>query len=273
MKHQALAAAALAIAAAAQPLTLQPCAPLSPAATFTWSGATPRDGSGLCLGAASGASSAAVAAEPCTGAPSQAWAWHADGTVESQAFPGQCWNVFAAGTAVGTPIVLWTCGSAAAAAAATNLSAANDYFQRQASGAILAVEASLCLSSQAAPRPPPGACSSALDCNLNGECDAGSSRCACYKPWGGADCGQMQFLPIAPPAERNGYPGNTPNETTWGGNAIFFGGLWHLFVAEMTNNCTLAQWGSNSQCAHAISATPEGPYERVDVAVGVWCAW
>lgn len=39
----------------------------------------------------------------------------------------------------------------------------------------------------------------------------------------------------------------------------------------MVNNCTLAQWGSNSRCAHAVSSSPEGPYLKVDVAVGVWC--
>lgn len=123
------------------------------------------------------------------------------------------------------------------------------------------------------PSPPPcspSSCTSALDCNLNGECGT-DRKCTCYKPWGGSTCGELQFLPIAPPAEKNGYPGLSPNETTWGGNAILFNGEWHLFVAEMINNCTLAQWGSNSQCAHAVSATPEGPYTKVDVAVGVWC--
>ena len=106
--------------------------------------------------------------------------------------------------------------------------------------------------------------------NLNGECDTGGT-CKCYKPWGGNNCGELQFLPIDPPAETNGFPGRSKNETTWGGNSILFNGEWHLFVAEMTNNCTLAQWGSNSQCAHAVSPTPEGPYSKVDVAVGVWC--
>lgn len=128
----------------------------------------------------------------------------------------------------------------------------------------------LCASA-GAPACPAPACASSLDCNLNGECDAGSGRCACYKPWGGDTCGELKFLPIAAPAERNGYPGLTPNETTWGGNAILWNGEYHLFVAEMTRNCTLAQWGSNSQCAHAVSASPVGPFLRVGVAVGVWC--
>ena len=48
-------------------------------------------------------------------------------------------------------------------------------------------------------------------------------------------------------------------------------GLYHLFVAEMVNGCSLAQWQTNSRCAHAISSDPEGPYTRVDVAVDVWC--
>jgi len=39
----------------------------------------------------------------------------------------------------------------------------------------------------------------------------------------------------------------------------------------MTEGCTLAQWQTNSQCAHAVSSSPTGPFLRVDVALPVWC--
>ena len=124
------------------------------------------------------------------------------------------------------------------------------------------------LLEQCTPKP---SCTIDEDCSLNGVCTAGS--CICYPPYGGKDgtCGEFQFKPIEGPAESNGYPGLTQNLTTWGGNAIFFEGEYHLFVAEMSNNCTLAQWGSNSRCSHAISQTPVGPYVRVDVAIPTWC--
>jgi len=112
-------------------------------------------------------------------------------------------------------------------------------------------------------------CQSDEDCNLNGACSAGA--CACFAPWGGATCGELQFLPIAAPAIFNGYPGASPNASAWGGNAILYSGQYHLFVAEMAENCTLAQWQTNSRCVHAVSSSAEGPYAKTDVAVPVWC--
>jgi hypothetical protein len=124
----------------------------------------------------------------------------------------------------------------------------------------------LCGAAACAPKP---VCVEDEDCSLSGVCRAGT--CACFRPWGGADCGELQFRPIQAPAETNGYPGASANATTWGGNAVLFDGQYHLFVAEMTNNCTLAQWGSNSRCVHAVASSAEGPYARVDVALPVWC--
>lgn len=49
------------------------------------------------------------------------------------------------------------------------------------------------------------------------------------------------------------------------------GGLYHLFVAEMADNCSLAAWGRNSFVTHATAAAPEGPFiKRGAPAVGVW---
>ena len=115
-------------------------------------------------------------------------------------------------------------------------------------------------------------CTSDVDCNLNGACDAPTGACACFKPWGGATCGEMRFLPLRAPAPTNGFPGATANESSWGGNIIRDDdGLYHLFVAEMVLSCSLAQWQTNSRCAHAVASDPEGPFVRVDVAVDVWC--
>ena len=91
-----------------------------------------------------------------------------------------------------------------------------DKFQWSGS-TILAVESGLCLSTAYVPPPPPpppGTCTSAGDCNLNGECVSG--RCVCYKPWTGSlNCGELAFLPT--PLHR-GYPPASANETTWGGS-------------------------------------------------------
>lgn len=61
--------------------------------------------------------------------------------------------------------------------------------------------------------------------------DATSGACACYKPWGGATCGVLQQGTID---AVQGY-GVQPNLTSWGGNVVFYDGLYHLYVAEMVN--------------------------------------
>ena len=77
-----------------------------------------------------------------------------------------------------------------------------------------------------------------------------------------------------PGADASGAGAATsPLTSAWGGGPPVADqdGLYHLFVAEMVNNCTLEDWGQNSQCTHATSPTPVGPYTMVDTALGVWC--
>jgi hypothetical protein len=254
------------------PLTVQPCHQGDAAqALIVSADATVRSSDGaLCVTLPDAPFPAALTMEVCSAAPSRAQSWLRVGsTFRTNDSSGDCvaWN-----TGTDTLIVSsYTCASIAW----------NGYFT-PSGGEIWAnytapntpvTPGSFCVT--AAPQPPPPTCPAAqcaddTDCNLNGACGA-DGACTCYKPWGGATCGELRFLPIAAPAATNGFPGATANETTWGGNAIFFEGVYHLFVAEMVQNCSLAQWGTNSRCAHAVSSTPEGPYARVDVAVDVWC--
>jgi len=44
-----------------------------------------------------------------------------------------------------------------------------------------------------------------------------------------------------------------------------------MYVAEMMNECPLNTWGQNSRCTHAVSSTPEGPYQFADVSIQNWC--
>uniref|UniRef100_A0A7S4HQM8 EGF-like domain-containing protein n=1 Tax=Odontella aurita TaxID=265563 RepID=A0A7S4HQM8_9STRA len=109
----------------------------------------------------------------------------------------------------------------------------------------------------ALPRRPP--------CSLNGALDD-SGICICDAPWSGSDCSVMDFEPLSFP---QGY-GMTPNVTTWGGNFIFDGEAYHLYVSRMTNNCTLQAWVTNSRVDHAVSKNIEGPYTFKDVAINTW---
>lgn len=112
-------------------------------------------------------------------------------------------------------------------------------------------------------------CTSNFDCHLNGVCNGGVCACHSGEPWGGATCGELLFQATPPGA---GY-GQLPFvESSWGGAAILdpVSGLYHLFVAEMVNNCSLGSWGQASRVTHATSPTPDGPYAFADVAIDVW---
>lgn len=261
------------IRASGQGLSLQGCDATKPAGHFVQAqaGGPVVDGNGKCLGGATN-SGDAVSAVPCDGSASQRWAFLGDGTVKGVSL---CWNADGGQTSQGTPIVLYQCGVERGGAAAdlTTVLAANDIFHLREDGTILGDESGLCVSSVATPVPPPppanGTCTTAMDCSLSGECVAG--LCQCYPPWTGAkDCSALEFLPS--PLVR-GFPPPSHNETTWGGSIAYDAGtaMYHMYVAEMVNECPLNTWGQNSRCTHAVSATPEGPYNFVDVAVTNWC--
>eukprot|EP01044_Picomonas_judraskeda_P015440 COSAG03_NODE_2588_length_2615_cov_7.356518_3_plen_412_part_00 len=107
----------------------------------------------------------------------------------------------------------------------------------------------------------PGACSTAMDCALNGDCVSG--RCACDPAWSGAEnCAVMSFAPVEKaPGKAPGYYNHT--ESSWGGFPIQGDdGKWNLIHAQMANHCPLGSWTSNSIVARSVSTTgsPDGPY-------------
>ena len=53
--------------------------------------------------------------------------------------------------------------------------------------------------------------------------------------------------------------------TSWGGIPIRSDdGNYHLFVAQIDNNCTLDSWIPNSMIVHTVSANLRGPYHYVE---------
>ena len=108
-------------------------------------------------------------------------------------------------------------------------------------------------------------CPGNLCCSLNGIVRPDGS-CKCTAPWYGERCEKLRFRPIRRP---QGY-GMEPSVSSWGGNVLFDGTAFHLYVAAMTNNCSLSSWETNSRIEHAVSKTIDGPYTRSDVAVSTW---
>ena len=108
-------------------------------------------------------------------------------------------------------------------------------------------------------------CPGDLCCSLNGAVQQDGS-CKCSAPWHGARCEQLGFRPVRRP---QGY-GIAPAVSSWGGDVLFDGASFHLYVAAMTNNCSLSSWETNSRIEHAVSQSVTGPYVRSDVAVNTW---
>ena len=105
-------------------------------------------------------------------------------------------------------------------------------------------------------------CSSPMDCSLLGECV--NSTCVCDTGFTGKTCG---ILDLVPGSRDFGYHNLTSGVgASWGGNSIYFNGLWHAFFAEMTQNCTLNEWGSNSAVIHAVSSSALGPFTKIATA-------
>lgn len=112
------------------------------------------------------------------------------------------------------------------------------------------------------------ACLSDWECSLNGDCTDGV--CVCDPAFRGSTCAQLNFKPMtSEAAERGAY--RHGSATSWGGIPIRDAqGIYHLYVSEIVNNCTLTSWIPNSQITHAVSSAPDGPYEYVSTVFGTF---
>ena len=95
------------------------------------------------------------------------------------------------------------------------------------------------------------ACSSDVDCSLNGVCHQG--QCRCDAGWGGARCQTLQLLPAAP---SNGY--RQPNRSSWGGSVLREGDTFHMFVEEIVNGAPAHCHADYAATAAAAAAAAAG---------------
>ena len=78
-------------------------------------------------------------------------------------------------------------------------------------------------------------------------------------------CGRLD---IVPGSVHLGYHNMSSGVgASWGGNAVYSGGLWHAFVAQMWDNCTLNSYGSNSGIVRVTSPNAGGPFTYADVVI------
>ena len=107
------------------------------------------------------------------------------------------------------------------------------------------------------------ACTSDLDCSLNGICSA-DGACTCDQGWTGSSCDSLDLLP----ARRvNGY--KIPGRSSWGGSIVKDDddGKYHMFVEEIVNGCGLNTYARNMRIAHAVSESDnaDGPYHPTNL--------
>lgn len=103
------------------------------------------------------------------------------------------------------------------------------------------------------------ACTTDDECSLNGFCTPGTGVCVCDKPWVDDSCSLIDVLPVDPATHPGAAVyGYAPNVSSWGGSILKGDdGQHHLFVAQMKTG-GLIGWGSQSECVHAVSKSPDG---------------
>ena len=105
-------------------------------------------------------------------------------------------------------------------------------------------------------------CSTSADCSgYNGDCDTSTGQCACHLGWSGTTCATVAFSAGARRAFNSSL-------WTWGGSmARDDDGLIHMFASELTNDCGILHYCSNSRVIHLTADDPLGPYKRQGVAL------
>ena len=105
-------------------------------------------------------------------------------------------------------------------------------------------------------------CTTALDCNLNGECEGG--KCRCDAAWRADDCGELALLPV--PSDLRGAYQTRVNlsdcavscgPSSWGGLPLKGAdGKYHLFASLFVQNCTEHGWNPSSTIVRAVADDP-----------------
>ena len=103
-------------------------------------------------------------------------------------------------------------------------------------------------------------CATDLDCSLNGVCTAvhGNAKiCLCDPAWAGSQCGDLSFAPSpnasTPPSMGRKplcvYHGDDNTSYSWGASVQFAAEdqMYYMWVAEMTEHCTISEWRTNSE--------------------------
>ena len=120
-------------------------------------------------------------------------------------------------------------------------------------------------------------CKDNFACSLNGLCT--QAVCVCDPGWtshpelgqGEPDCG---MLDLKPSKSYESFHGISEQSSSWGGSVLQLpinGTMkFAMFAAEMTHNCTLRHWTTNSEVVLALADDPTGPYVEQFQIIPPW---
>lgn len=82
------------------------------------------------------------------------------------------------------------------------------------------------------------------------------------------------MLDLLPAQSYESFHGLSEMSSSWGGSILAIpdkqGHKYAMFAAEMTNNCTLRHWLTNSEVVLAVADAPTGPYKEMFQVIEPW---
>ena len=112
------------------------------------------------------------------------------------------------------------------------------------------------------------ACTTDMDCSLNGAC-AAAGDCVCDSGWTSGAKGACELLDLLPADLGAGYnrvlghAHDNGSVSSWGATQLRAAdGTYHTFVGEMEQGCGINGFETNEQIVHATSDTAVGPWAR-----------
>jgi hypothetical protein len=105
-----------------------------------------------------------------------------------------------------------------------------------------------------------GICTTALDCQLAGECKDG--KCSCDPGWTGGLCSMLDLAPLKPGSGDAWNAENSPR-SSWGVAPLQdTNGTYHGWFNQLPDVCGLSSWLPGSNIVHGISNSPLGPFKE-----------
>ena len=107
-----------------------------------------------------------------------------------------------------------------------------------------------------------GACASATDCQLAGECK--DSRCSCDPGWTGPLCSMLDLAPLPVGYKGGAWNAELSPHSSWGAAPLHIDGKYHGWFNQLPDKCGLSSWLPGSYIQHGVADSPLGPFKLVN---------